>query len=248
MDYKEPYIIPAELFENPNLFPSAKILWAFIARFKKRKDDLNNSELGKLLSSNRRTIIRLKAQLAAHGYLEKVIEKGQIRYVPIDPVLKAQKKLELFMTVTKFFKNLPPSLLLSLLNEDSEKLLYTLEVLEWTYLAQPEPPRYADRLLIKAFKKGVEPASSFKPGFWEADIRQSTLLRARKQAEITESEDLKRQKQYQEWRKTASKKDLKALQKLADSRINGTLPDDSFRRLAVEVKMQEIWEDQNATN
>ena len=246
MLYKEPYTIPAALYENPEVTPTAKLIWGYITKFHK-KGDFFNKDLAAYLGITPRALIQFKKQLATHGYLEKVIEKGQIRYVPIDPVLKTQKKLELFMTVTKFFKNLPSSLLLELLNDDPEKLLYTLEVLEWTYLGH-EPPRYADRLLIKAFKKGVEPGSGFKPGFWEENIRSSALLKARNQAKITESEDLKRQKQYENWLKTAKKKDIKALQKLADTRINGTLPDNSFRRLAVQIKMQEIWEEQNAGN
>ncbi|MDA8171055.1 MAG: hypothetical protein M0Z48_04405 [Nitrospiraceae bacterium] len=253
MDYKEPYIIPAELFENPRLFPAAKILWAFIAKSQKKKEERVNKEFASFLNISRATLIRLKAHLAAHGYLEKRVSKGQIRYLPIDPVLKAQRKIELFMTVTRFFKEIPSSLLLSLLNEDPEKLLFVLEVLEWTYRKASDPPRYPDRLLKKAYHRGVNPDPDYNPGFWELEIRHSELLKARieikKQADQSRAEDLKTHFKFSIWLESASVADIMALRKLAIEKLNGGAPKEEFlREPLIKIEMSKIWEDQHERN
>lgn len=249
MIYKEPYIIPAELFENSQVIASAKILWGYMTKFQKSKKDAVNKELAQLLGVTNRGLIKIKAHLAEHGYLEKRIEKGQIRYLPIDPALKAQKRIESFMQTSHFFRNIPANQLLLMLNQDADRLMYTLEVLEWTYLKAPAPPIYPDRLIRKTFKTGVTPPPDFKPGFWERELQKKAALKASNQVKSQKKEAEKAERgrdlKFAEWLSQAKKPEIKKLTDAARARMNGDYQEGPLGDLALKIKMQEIWEDQH---
>lgn len=247
MLYREPYIIPADLFENGSVTPTAKLIWGFISKFDK-KGELFNKKLAAFLGISPRALIKFKRHLASHGYLEKHTENGQIRYLPLNPALKTQKRIELFLKITKFFKNIPPNDLLSMLNEDASRLLFTLEVLEWTYSKSEKPIKYPERLLKTTFKMGVTPDSDYAPGFWEREIDRKAALKASKEVKKAEKqaekEDLKIREMYEEWLNHATEAEIKKLRELAERSLNGDAPkDDSLRELAVKIKMEEIWEE-----
>lgn len=174
MLYREPVTLsfPQELYNDNRLSWTDRIAWVLIVKLYSKNADTLNTEIEKELALSPRRLREIKSKLASFGYLAKIGEGKGAKYLPIDPASKINEKLTSFRRAsTQGFKSVPESELLLLQSRCSlDKILYTMEVLEWTYRKSEKKSIGKPLFLLKrCLKLGVTPDADFKRGFWHGE-------------------------------------------------------------------------------
>lgn len=252
MTWREPYLIPAELFEDSQILTTAKLAYSAISRHPKK----SNTDLAGILGITPRALMKLKAHLAKCGYLEKIILGSgiwEIKYIPINSALKAHRKIDLYLSHGRTFKysTISSQVLNRLQNKDPERLLYVISVLEWQYLNTEKACISPEKMILACFKKNITPANTWKEGWLEERLERRARLKVAKEAEKQKREaekaDTETDLKFQEWLNHAGSGEIKKLTEAAIKRSNGSLPreDGPLRDIALKIAMQKIWEGEN---
>lgn len=185
MLYREPFMlaIPRDLWDDQELSMLHKVAFALMTKHTGKNEVTNNGTLAEQLGIKYSRLKEIKQDLAAKGHLVKVTEQNQTRYVTADNAALAWDRLKLFRKYSKegFDRITDEQITILQAKHTTDKILYTLEVLEHTYRKsnkkQPDKPFH---LLRSCLSKNLTPDSDFKRGFWEHDAQKAAAVKAAK--------------------------------------------------------------------
>lgn len=184
MLYREPVTIsfPQELYNDKRLSWTDRIAWTIIVKLYNKNPETINSEIQEQLElTTIRRVQQIKSKLASFGYLAKIGEGKGAKYLPIDPAAQINEKLTSFRKAsTQGFKNIPESeLLLLQARYPLDKILYVMEVLEFTYRKSEKKSIGKPLFMLKrCLKMGVTPDGDFVRDFWHAELEKREKVQA----------------------------------------------------------------------
>ncbi len=194
--YREPFVLvlPQQLLEDGRLNFVDKALWAFMAQKKALRDPTIN-ELAAFFCVTTRYIKKIRTKLSRLGYLRPYTDRhGVTSYVLMDPALSLFTSLRRLLSVGKVFRGIPAEDLLDLCG-DPDKLLYVMEVFEFSYCSSKRQVEKPLALLRKGLRSGVTPDKGFTRGWWmrsaealERDIQAKRQAAAEQDAASAQAE------------------------------------------------------------
>ncbi len=248
MSYNEPLIIPDQVARDKRLTWTEKAAFAIMARLQKERPEVFNREIFEFLDVTYRELAYIKSHLSRCGYLTKVVNtRGQIKYVMMDPALSVLEKIKQFLRLSTVFQHITALELLTL-HPDPARVLYVMEVYEFTYRKSKKAVDKPLFLLKKGLKSGVTPDKGFTRDWWLIEQNQAAENAAAKvEREKREASEREREKKEQEafdkYLDTLTHKEADVLREQAIQRLkaNGGIPKHGAQTM-IRIEMRKIWE------
>ena len=189
MRFEENFIIqlPVALKTNPNLNWTDRMAFFFFNRY-----EGDSIKVQTELNLSRSRMKAIKSRLAAHGFIEKIIdENGQIRYIPINTESRTWDRIRKLREISKVGLNKigDQNILAWQRNHSLQFILQQMEVIEWTYRKSKLKTISKPHALVATILKqnGTVPPDDFVSGFWEVSKPKET----RKPVSIQEYREVK---------------------------------------------------------
>lgn len=247
--YLEPIIIPYQLAIDHRVSSTAKLVFAFMSKFHRERQEVFNRDISEILGIERAMLIRIKTDLAKYHYLTKVTDsRGNIKYVLLDPTINVLEKIKQFLKVSTVFRSITALELLTL-HPDPAKVLYVMEVYEFTYARSGKKVEKPLFLLKRGLREGtkVTPDKGFVRDWWMIEQQRAgesaAQQRERLKKEAEEREKAAReQKAFDKYLDSLGKKQTEALREHAIGKLksNGGVPRIGAN-MVIKIEMLKIW-------